>query len=100
MGAVCRSIYNEYLEAEYGSGTLRLKEYLNERNIPLSDLIAKADIDANTLRRYYTDSLKNVSLDILGKICYCLECNLCDILVYDSSAQKRKSKVKESNDNM
>jgi len=86
----CRSIFEGYSEASYGSGSVKLKEFLVKRGISLGELGTKADIDPNTLKRYCADTIANVSLDILAKICYCLECELSDVLIYDQNADKRK----------
>ena len=96
----CKSIFEGFSEVEYGSGSVRLREYLLERGISLDELGAKAHIDPSIIKRYCADTMTNVSLDILGKICYSLECEMSDILVYDKTGAKRKRNTKKNEDSL
>jgi putative transcriptional regulator len=65
---------------------------LGERRMSQAALARVTDIRANTISHMYNGYCERVSLEDLGKLCKALECDVCDILVYESNDKAKKNK--------
>ena len=68
----------------YGQVQLRLKEYMDERNIKRGTLARHIDTRFEVVDHWYKCGVDNIDLDILARICYALECDVSDLLVYQA----------------
>ena len=61
-----------------------LSRVLGEKRWTQADLARKTGIRPNTISELYNELIERVNLDHLDKICEVLECDLSDILKYES----------------
>ena len=69
-------------DIEYGHIELRLKEIMKAQNISINKLACRAEMQLTQLKNYMNNNIQRVDLAILSRLCYCLECDLSDLLVY------------------
>lgn len=66
-----------------GKVQLFLREYMDDNQITRNALSINADVDYKTVSRYYNNKdVQNVDLNLLAKFCYCMGCDLSDIMRY------------------
>lgn len=68
---------------EYGSIKLNLKKLMDEKNISINAMSRYAKIRYETVRKYYNDDCFWYDAEILAKLCYVLECDISDLLMYN-----------------
>ena len=74
---------------QYGHVRFLLKEYLAQRQMTRYQLATLADISYRTIDRYYKNQdLGKIDFDLIARICYCLDCQLEDILEYVPTKEK------------
>lgn len=74
----------------YGQVQLRLKEFMDERNIKRGTLARHIDTRFEVVDHWYKSSVDNIDLDVLARICCALECDISDLLVYRSAEDTNK----------
>lgn len=62
-----------------------LSRVLGEKRWTQADLARKTGIRPNTISELYNELVERVNLDHLDKICEVLECDITDILKYESN---------------
>ena len=67
---------------EYGRIVLSLDKLMDERKITRNKLAKLIDVRFEVVDRFYEGSLERLDLDILAKICFVLDCNVCDLVSY------------------
>lgn len=68
----------------YGLVKIKLSEQMEKKNINIYKLAKATELSYNTIQSYKeNEALSRVDLDILAKLCYVLECEIKDILVYE-----------------
>ena len=72
-----------YLETDYGKVSCHLKEVLKERNVGIYRLSQDANIKYDIIKKYCDNEIQRFDLDILAKMCYCLDCEVSSILKYE-----------------
>lgn len=81
-----KSVYllqNQVQEVNFGYIRLKLKTYLDERGITRNQLAVKSGIKYQTIDKYYkSKTVERLDLVLLAKICYVLDCKVCDLLEY------------------
>ena len=70
------------IRADYGAVELRLKELLEERGITRNQLAKLIDARFEVVSKWYSGKVEKLDLDILARICYALDCDVKDIVVY------------------
>ena len=66
-----------------GRVQLFLREYMDNNGITRNALSSYSDVDYKTVSRYYkNENVQNVDLNLLAKFCYCMGCDLPDIMRY------------------
>ena len=70
------------VRADYGAVQLRLKELLDERGITRNQLAKLIDTRFEVVSKWYSGKVEKLDLDILARICYALDCDVADIVVY------------------
>ena len=66
----------------YGHMEVRLKEYLDRRNITRYALANAANVRFEVIDRWYKGKIDRIDRDILARICLVLHCEVGDILAY------------------
>lgn len=79
-----KEIYNL---GNYGEIKLNLQNLLNDRGINRNTLATYAQVSPNMVSRYCKNNIIRVDLDILARFCKILECDITDILIYETSAE-------------
>lgn len=70
---------------DFGKINFALKELMDSKNISISDMSKLADVKYDVVKRYYSNDLYQIDLQILAKFCYVLNCNVNNILNYENS---------------
>lgn len=65
-----------------------LSRVLGEKRWNQADLSRKTGIRPNTISELYNELIERVNLEHLDKICEVLECDLSDILKYESNKKE------------
>lgn len=68
----------------FGTVHLRLKEYMDTRGIKRGTLARHIGTRFEVIDKWYNGDMKEIDLDILARICFVLECNISDLLVYEA----------------
>jgi len=66
----------------YGKINIKLKQYLNERNIKRGNLAFAAKTRFEVINKWYNNDVERMDLDVLARICYVLNCKTEDIIEY------------------
>ena len=66
----------------YGHVEIKLKEIMESQDISINKLACRAEMQRTQLKKYINNNVQRVDFAILSRLCYCLDCDLNDILVY------------------
>lgn len=66
----------------YGKINFLLKEVLEQRNLNRNQVAKSIGADHKLMTKWYNGDIERMDLDILTKLCYVLDCQISDILVY------------------
>jgi len=70
---------------DYGKIVITLRDVMEKKGITRNRLASLTGLVYNTVNRYYQSApISSVDLDVLAKMCFVLECELSDILSYES----------------
>lgn len=69
-------------DSEFGTVRLHLKELMKERNLSLSKLSFRAEMQRTQLKNYYDGKIQRLDISVLSRMCYALKCDLNDLLEY------------------
>lgn len=70
---------------DYGKVTLKLKEFMKKKHITRNKLSILTGSTYNVIDRYYQNDISRLDLDVIARICFVLECNISDIIVYEKN---------------
>lgn len=70
------------LNTEYGTVKVRLKQYIKEHNINKTKLAYAAEMQKSQIDNYCSDKITRVDLEVLGRLCTVLECDITDLLEF------------------
>lgn len=74
---------------DYGKVAVRLAELLEEKGITRNYLRTLTGIKYDVIDRYFkAENIEMVDLDFLAKVCYALDCDIKDLLVYHNPETK------------
>lgn len=72
-----------YRQVEYGHIEVKLREMIEEKGITRNKLRDLTGIKYDVINRYYkAESIEKLDLDVFSRICFVLDCNISDLLVY------------------
>ena len=71
----------------YGKIHLKLNEIMDERKITRYRLSQDTDTLFSVIDRWYKDNVEKLDLDMLASICYVLDCEVSDLLVYEKTEE-------------
>lgn len=69
-------------DIDYGCIRIRLKEIMQEQNVSINKLACRAEMQRTQLKAYMNGEVQRVDLAVLARLCYALDCDLCDLLEY------------------
>lgn len=69
-------------DIDYGHVEIKLKEIMESQDISINRPACRAEMQRTQLKKYINNNVQRVDLAILSRLCYCLDCDLNDILVY------------------
>lgn len=72
---------------DYGVLTLRLEEILREKKISKNKLCKELDIPRSNLNRYCRSEFQRIDASLLCKLCFYLNVDPSDLLIYHRPVQ-------------
>lgn len=69
-------------DLEFGTIKLHLDELMKERNISISKLSYRAEMQRTQLKKYKDNDVQRLDIAVLSRLCYALDCDLNDLLEY------------------
>lgn len=69
-------------DSEFGTIKLHLKELMEERNLSLTKLSFRAEMQRTQLKHYYDEDIQRLYMAVLSRLCYALNCTLNDLVEY------------------
>ncbi len=69
-------------DSEFGTVKLHLRELMEERNLSLTKLSFRAEMQRTQLKHYYDGDIQRLDMAVLSRLCYALHCDLNDLLEY------------------
>lgn len=67
---------------DYGAIEVKLNEMLEKRNLSKNKLCFKAQLERKQLNKLYNNEAVRIDFGVLSRICYALDCDISDILIY------------------
>ena len=75
-------------DLEFGTIRLHLDELMKDRNISISKLSYRAEMQRTQLKKYCRNEVQRLDIAVLSRLCYALDCDLHDLLEYILRTQK------------
>ena len=72
---------------DYGRVQLRLREYLDARGMNRNQLARASQANFAVIDKWYNGNVEKLDLDVLARICYVLDCEVSDLLVYEKTEE-------------
>lgn len=73
---------------DYGEIYINLDKILKEKNITYNKLANSIGTDFDLVSRYAKNKIVRTDLNILSRMCYVLDCDVSDLLVYNPPKDK------------
>ena len=70
------------IDIEFGTIKIHLKEIMEKRNISISKLSFRAEMQRTQLKKYYRNEVQRLDIAVLSRLCYALECDLHELIEY------------------
>lgn len=67
---------------KYGKIQINLGELLKERGLSKNKFAQRAEMQRTQLNKYIENDIALLSVDVLGRICTVLECDISDLLEF------------------
>jgi putative transcriptional regulator len=67
---------------DYGNTQLRLDAWLKQNKITINKLATLTNAEFKTIKRLCTEKVERLDMDLLARICYVLDCEPGDLIVY------------------
>ena len=67
---------------EYGTIHIRLDQIIKERGISKNKLSQRAEMQRTQLNNYCNNTISRLDIDVLGRLCTVLECEIGDLLEF------------------
>lgn len=80
---------------DYGIINIHLKELMEKRNVSLSQLSFRAEMQRTQLRKYRDNDIQRLDIDILKRLCYVLDCDLMELIEYIPPEKKLTEAVEQ-----
>lgn len=66
----------------YGTIKIKLSEQIEEKGIRKNKLSQRAEMQRTQLNNYCNNKISRLDIDVLGRLCTVLECDISDILEF------------------
>ena len=70
------------LKGDYGRVDFLLREVLEQRKLNRNQVAKRINVSHKLMTKWCDGQVERMDLDILSKLCYVLDCQISDILVY------------------
>ena len=70
---------------EYGHIEIHLKELMEDRGVTRNALARATNTRFEVINKWYQGHVEKIDADVLARICYILDCNPGDIILYKVS---------------
>ncbi len=71
-----------YTLNQYGSIEINLRKIMDEKNISRNALARAINTRFEVIDKWYNGHVEKIDADILARICYVLDCQPADIIIY------------------
>ena len=71
--------------SDYGEVEVDINKIMKERKLSKTQLAKKSGIHHNTITKYINKEITQLDLNVLARLCYVLQCDLDDIVIYRKS---------------
>lgn len=78
---------NVYVLKDYGKVEIVLKDLLEKKGVSRNKLCTMTATSYDLINRYYNNKVIRVDTDIIARICYALDCDVSDILIYEKTTK-------------
>ena len=68
---------------DYGKIRFTIKEVMDLKNINRNQLSKLVDVRFEVANKWYNGNIERLDIDVLTKICYALDCEISDLMVYE-----------------
>ena len=75
------------IQRKYGAVRLRLAEIMDSRGMTRNQLSRLTGTRYEVIHKWYGGKVKKLDLDVLARICYVLDCEVSDLLVYEEAEE-------------
>lgn len=72
----------------YGKVTVHLKSLIEKKGITRYRLAKMADTRFEVVEKWCSGTVERIDTDVLARFCYILNCEITDIIKYDSDGQR------------
>ena len=72
-------------KTNFGNVKLKLNELMDKKGISISTMSKLANVKYEIVKKYYNVENYAFTSEILAKFCYILDCEIDDILIYETS---------------
>lgn len=72
-------------KTNFGNVKLKLNELMDKKGISISTMSKLANVKYEIVKKYYNGENYAFTSEILAKFCYILDCEIDDILIYETS---------------
>lgn len=74
-----------FLIQKYGRVELRLREIMDLRGISRNRMARLVNTRYEVIDKWYKNQVEKIDADILARLCFVLQCNVGDLLVYQEA---------------
>ena len=67
---------------QYGTIRIRLDQLIKEKGISKNKLSQRAEMQRTQLNNYCNNTISRLDIDVLGRLCTVLECEISDLLEF------------------
>ena len=75
------------IQRKYGAVRLRLAEIMDSRGMTRNQLSRLTGTRYEVIHKWYGGKVEKLDLDVLARICYVLNCEVSDLLVYEEAEE-------------
>lgn len=84
-------------EMDYGRVEVLIDTLLRQKKMSKNALAEKANLQRTQLNAYCNNKIKRIDFDVLSRICYVLDCDICEVLKYWGPDRKEASQEDGNN---